>query len=125
MGLGKKTQQIDSDALLRKHKGRITYFLFEINAAMDGGRKLDFKEARDAAASGELTTVLREKLGKDIDLSIIDGEFETAFNEKMQGIADILWNRERRKTGVENEGMCLLIAYATELIQEVNHDESR
>jgi hypothetical protein len=102
--------------------GLVTYFIFEVNHLLDSKEHRDtlsFAEARKAAEEGRVIKLLREKYPGEIDLSLFDDEREASFNEKIADIAGGLYNRERRKTGVENNGLNLLLAYGIELLQQM------
>lgn len=76
---------------------------------------IGFDETRDEVARGYTVGFLKKKLGDHIDLSDFDGELGVSFNKKMADIHERLC----RKTGVENNGLCLLIAYTTQIVQEL------
>jgi len=87
--------------------------IYELNAALDEGRHLPFDEVRSAAENNRLLELLREKLGDSVqNLELIGAELWPEINRTLAGIALGLHGRERRKFGVEKNGICLAIAYA-------------
>ena len=98
----------------------LTNLVFGLNAAIDTGKHqtISINEVEGHIEKGDLIPWLREKLGKDIDLSLLD---HTMVTEITSGLNDILGGyrgRERRKWGVERSGLCLLLAWTNELIQQ-------
>jgi hypothetical protein len=52
----------------------------------------------------------------DIDTSPLDAADWRAVTEEWQGFADAI--DERRKMGIENRGLCLLLAYSLQSLQD-------
>jgi hypothetical protein len=98
----------------------LTAFLFEINAAIDTGKYADVSvdEVEDHIERGDLLPYLRARLGDDIDLSRIDDEREAVLGAWLIDILNGNKGRESRKWGVRNHGLCLLVAWTAELIQQ-------
>lgn len=96
----------------------LTYAIININAAIDTGKyKYSVKEIEQHIATGDVFQFISEQCKDDVDLSLIRGDIE---NEIVIGLQEILGgNRERvkRKWGIENNGLCLLLAFVNELIQ--------
>jgi len=113
----------------------LSYVLLEINAIIDTG-KYDYISINDIHREIESGTVLRylaKEAASDIDLSLIldreDDElnFESNYIRHLQSIYGGYAGQERRKWGIENKGLCLLIAWTIEIIQrgsgwQVNED---
>ncbi len=99
---------------------QLTYFVNEINAAIDTGkyRDISIKEVEDHIEREDLIPYLRDRLGEDVDLSLLTPEVSEELNSKLLGIFGGYYGQERRKWGVENNGLCLLIAWSTEIIQQ-------
>jgi hypothetical protein len=96
----------------------LTYIIFEINAALDSGGydDLPVQEVGQHIEAGDVVPWLKGRL-LDADLSLLT---EQSANEYQACLADIYGayaGNERRKWGVENRGLCLLIAWTAELIQ--------
>lgn len=104
---------------------QLSYVLFELNAVIDTG-KYDYISIDDIHREIENGTVLRyiaTEAAGDIDLSLLlereDDElnFERHYAEYLQSIYGGYAGQERRKWGVENKGLCLLVAWTVEIIQ--------
>ena len=98
----------------------LTGFLFEINAAIDTGKHADVSvdEVEDHIEQGDLLEFLRNRLADDVDLSMIDAEREAALTAWLFDIFGGNKGRESRKWGVRNSGLCLLVAWTAELVQQ-------
>jgi hypothetical protein len=95
----------------------LTFMIFELNHLVDHGFDATIAEVEDHIEGGNIFAWLRRKFAGHIDLSIHDRATE---QEILQGLQDILGGyrgQERRKFGVSNNGICLLIAWLAELIQ--------
>jgi hypothetical protein len=75
--------------------------------------------ARDHGTLDFLKQVAKDNLDLSVHLKTdVYGDFRTYFEEKFYQIAGGLEGRERRKTGVENSGICFAIAVIIEMIQQ-------
>ena len=103
----------------------LTYLGFETTAVWDScpDFELSFREVHDAAQRGQLVAVLRKRFGDAADLSLFDMDAkELADTEAaLREAASALEGRERRKTGVSNSGICLVMAIIFEAIQQQFH----
>jgi hypothetical protein len=99
----------------------LSYLAHEVNAAIDAGRGLDmaFDEVYDAVDQGRVIEFLTERLGETVDLSLLNpgDEQERALAPVLQDVAASLRGRERRKTGVERNGLCLIMTFCLGAIQ--------
>ncbi len=95
---------------------KLTYLLFIVNSALDSGKDIDikFEEVRNHAEKQNFVGYLKVKLDRDLNLT---AEETAELNEKIERLSNAVYDRERRKFGVENNGLCLIIAYLTEIIQ--------
>lgn len=96
----------------------LTYIILEINAALDSGGydDLPMQEVSQHIEAGDVVPWLKVRIPK-ADLSLLT---EQNVHEYQAGLADIhggYAGNERRKWGVANRGLCLLIAWTAELIQ--------
>ena len=120
-------KQIEAISAVTKIKlTTLSYVLFEINAVLDTG-KYDHISIDDIHREIENGTVLRflaKEAAGDIDLSLIlDREsdelnFEENYTRHLQSIYGGYAGQEGRKWGVENKGLCLLVAWTVEIIQK-------
>lgn len=102
----------------------LTGLILQINKVIDSGKYNDISipEVHNAIASQRLLRFIKEKCGNDIDLSIhlesrAYGDFEKYYEEKMNQIYNAYAGDERRKWGVKNLGLCLVLAWTNEIIQ--------
>jgi len=81
------------------------------------------REVKDALERNRLFPFLEERLAGIADLSLLDqatrGELEQIFYDFSIAI------EERRKMGVEENGLSLLIAYSLELVQRINDNAEK
>lgn len=103
----------------------LTGLILQINKAIDSGKHNDIKisDIHNAIESQRLLRFLKEKCGKDIDLSIhlnstAYGDFEKFFEEKISQIYNAYAGDERRRWGIQNLGLCLVLAWTNEIIQQ-------
>ena len=103
----------------------LTLLILEINHLIDTGRYNDIsiQDVHKAIENKRVLRFLRERAGKDIDLSIhLDsdtyGNFEAYYEQKLNDIYGGYAGQERRKWGVERLGLCLLLAWTNEIIQQ-------
>ena len=98
----------------------LTYLVLELNAAIDSGRYGDLspEEVKNHIEGGDIIPWTRERLGEGIDLSLLDEGTAREITEGLQRILGGYSGNERRKWGIENRGLCLLLAWANELIQQ-------
>lgn len=96
----------------------LTYIIFEINAALDSGGYDDvpMQEVGQHIEAGDILPWLKGRV-PEADLSLLTEQYA---DEYQAGLADIYGayaGNARHKWGVENRGLCLLIAWTAELIQ--------
>ncbi len=100
----------------------LTYIGFETNAVWDScpDFELSFSQVHEAAEKGELITLLEERFGDEADFSNFEpGSTKREETEAaLTAAAAALMGRERKKTGVQNSGMCLVMAIVLEAIQQ-------
>jgi hypothetical protein len=126
----------------------LTHFILNLNAAIDTGKYQDISLAKvgEHIEKGDLLRWLKKRLGNDIDLSLLMPEedlgapndiedktqwiknqvdhskraeiIEDELIEGLQSIYNVYGADGKRKWGVKNSGLCLLIAWATTLIDQ-------
>jgi hypothetical protein len=99
----------------------LTYLIVVLNQLVDGGHHdgVTIDEVETAIERGTLFAWLGKKFAGHIYLSIYEGR--ASEKEITQGLQDILGGYrglERRKWGIEHNGICLLIAWVNELVQQ-------
>lgn len=95
----------------------ITYFIFNINRASDTGRHNDIivEETWEHIKSADLLDHLTKRLGSDADFSILQSRDQGDL--LVQGLKALTSTQVPEDWGIKRNGLCLLIAMATELIQ--------
>jgi hypothetical protein len=96
----------------------LTFLAFGLNSALDSGKysTVAYREVVDHIESGTIFAFLKDRLGEDIDLSLLDTPKQKVLLEEWQNLLNVA--DARRKFGVENNGLCLLVAYLLEGIQQ-------
>lgn len=118
-------KQIDALSALPNLKlNRLIYLIFEFNHLLDTGNyhHVSINDVQREIESGTILRYIREIGGNEIDLSLIldgkdESDFEFKYVRNLQSIYGGNAGRERKKWGVENNGICLLIAWTGEIIQ--------
>ncbi len=98
----------------------LTFLILELNAAIDAGHKADWVKTKEHIEAGTVFSWLRQQ-GFSMDLSIYDGErvsIAEEISQEWQSIYSGYAGSERRKWGVENNGLNLLLAWTNEIIQQ-------
>lgn len=95
----------------------LTFLAFYLNSALDTGKYSDvsFDEVAKHIEEGTIFEFLAARLSGDIDLSIFDEASKKELIEEWQDILAAV--SARRKFGIQNNGICLLVAYLLEGIQ--------
>lgn len=103
----------------------LTLLVLNINSLIDSGEYSDIriKDIHEAIEGKRVLRFLQERAGKDIDLSLhldsnVYGNFESYYEAYLENIYGGYAGQERRKWGVENSGLCLLVAWTNEIIQQ-------
>ena len=91
-----------------------TYLSFYFNSLIDQGEILKVDELKKTIEHGDLFAWLKGKFGDDLDVSLFS-------DAQLRSIQNLFLNQqginERKKFGVENNGLCFLVAYCLNLIQ--------
>lgn len=106
-------------------------FIYEINGAIDTGKYQDIsiEEVEEHIEKGDLLPFLKDRFGEDVDLSLFDLapngiKLADELNTKLQNYLETLKGFEYKYL-VENNGLCLLIAWMTEMIASLEWDPPR
>jgi hypothetical protein len=100
----------------------LTFLILGLNHLVDSGlhTRVTLADAKEHIRCGDVVPWLRQEFGDEIDLSLY--EYHSATRDEIsKGWQDLLTaydGSERRKWGVANNGICLLIAWTNELIQQ-------
>ena len=100
---------------MKAHKYR--FLLWQFIGAMDTGKydSLTLEEVHRHADAGTIPAFLVDRFGSDLDLSMIEPQDWAEISERWANISNAV--DSRRKFGVENRGICLLLAYTLECLQ--------
>ena len=96
----------------------LTNLLYHLNHALDTGRydSITLDEIEEQAEIKQVLPYLKSKLGRDLDISLFSEadlkEVSRCYKTAMHVIDP------RRKMGVENRGLCLVIGWTIVLIQQ-------
>ena len=105
-----------------KH-GALTLLILQLNKLLDSGKydEVSIEEIRKQIDNGTILEFLRNIAQGDIDLSShlsnSFGDFKTFYIQQLQSLYDAYAGCERRKWGIKNKGICLLLAWTNEIIQ--------
>jgi hypothetical protein len=98
----------------------LTYLLFAINAVLDKDhwKTITFDDVYGHLDAGDLIPFLDGRLNS-LDLSLLgpDEAQGRLLLAALRQVAGWFEERERRKTGIEKSGVCLVIAWIGEVIQ--------
>lgn len=110
-------QAIDELAQIRP--SALTYLLLELNTCIDecGPNAVSIDQVEAHVASGDILQFLAARFDGHMDLSLLDSDHIAIVIRNLQDINDALGNQARRKCGVENSGLCLLMAWVVEVLQ--------
>jgi len=119
-------QQITAITELPKQKLLVlTLLILEYNQLIDSGKYNDITIAQvsEQIEKKNVIEYLKKKTGNDSDFSLFrsDGsyaEYIKHYNEQLYQLHGGYAGNERRKWGIENSGLCLLVAWTNELIQQ-------
>lgn len=97
----------------------LTYFIVEINRAIDAGKhqEITVTEVEKHIDAGSLFDFLKKTI-PGLDLSLIDARVSAELAKELKDLLGGYKGNERRKWGVENSGLCLLVAWTAEIIQQ-------
>jgi len=103
----------------------LTSIIAELNPLIDSGKynHITIDEVHTIVEQEKIIPFLKDTTKGDSDFSIFvhDGpyaNFVKYYHEQMHQIYDGYAGNERRKWGVENLGLCLLLAWTNEIIQQ-------
>lgn len=97
----------------------LTHFIFEINRAIDTGKHqgITVAEVEKHIEAGSLFEFLKTTI-PGLDLSLMDASVRAELAKELKDLLGGYKGDERRKWGIENSGLCLLVAWAAETIQQ-------
>ncbi len=93
--------------------------ILNLNAAIDAGETATLEEAKAHISQGDVFDWLR--LTYKLDVGLLQDPDQRDGLEIVRGLQEICGGysgQERRKWGIENNGLALLLAWSNELIQQ-------
>ena len=103
----------------------LTLLILQLNSAIDTGnhRGITIEEVKQHIDDGDILEYLNTRLGNDIDLSLLlhpdyglrEGR---AITTALQSLRGAYGGNEGRKWGVKNSGLCLMVAWVNEMVQQ-------
>jgi len=96
---------------------RLTNLAFELTHALDSGYagKMSPAAVREHIKDGKVFDFLEESLKGDLDISLFYNDDRAELIAEWRSLSDTL--DAARKFGVQNDGLCLLLAYVIQGIQ--------
>ena len=96
--------------------------LFGLSMLLDTGMHdgISIDEVKQHAKAGDLIEFLQGEGGGYFASNIFDSfpVFRKWYSEQIAANCQAMEGRERRKCGIENRGLCLLVSYTAEIIQQ-------
>lgn len=111
----------------------LTLLILQLNSLLDSGQydSITLDEVKKRIRDGSVLDYIQERAGRDVDLGLhlSSAAFTTNYIAYLQAILDGYDGDEARRWGVKNRGLCLLIAWTNEILQQgsgwtPNHDVS-
>ena len=104
----------------------LTLLILQYNKLIDSGKydEITISEVHKHIESGTVLRFVKEQAGSDVDLSLhlsaraTDQSFEEYYGRYLRAMFYAYAGDERRKWGVEKRGLCLLVAWTNEIIQQ-------
>lgn len=96
--------------------------LFGLSSMLDTGNHdgITFEDVKRHAREGDLLDFLKTRAGGRFAMNLHEAqpEFGRWYVNQIANNCDAMEGRERRKYGIERRGLCLLISYTAEIIQQ-------
>ena len=102
----------------------LTLLISNVNCLLDSGKyaEISIDDVHQAIEGEGILRFLKSRCGDDIDLSLYlksntYGDFEALYEAAMQAIYNAYAGDERKKWGVEKSGLCLILAWTNQMVQ--------
>lgn len=104
----------------------LTLLILQYNKLIDSGKYDDItiSEVHRHIEDGTVLRFIKRRAADDVDLSLhlsasaADQSFEQYYARYLRATYEAYKGNERRKWGVQNRGLCLLVAWTNEIIQQ-------
>jgi len=103
-----------------RHPVTYTFLGFHFNSLVDAGEVLDLQQTHDKIRSKSLFKWLKAKYDSSLDISLFSEEQLDKIESFFESLS--ISTNERRKMGIEKNGLCLLVAYCFEAAQRNEKD---
>lgn len=108
-------EMINSKIKNMKYPVKFTYLGFILNSIIDNGGFIDLDIVKNEIENRTIFNYLRRSFGEELDVSLYT-------DEEIKEIEDYFYNLDnvadsRRKFGIEKNGICLLVAYCFNALQ--------
>lgn len=103
-----------------RHPIQFTYLGFYLNSLVDSGKKLDLTETHNQIRNRTIFKWLDEKFSDEIDLSLYSKEDLSKLIDFFESLS--IATDEKRKMGIEKNGLCLLVAYCFAGVQRTENN---
>jgi hypothetical protein len=104
------------------HISYLAMMLFSLSAMLDSGQHdgITIDDVKRHARAGDLIKFLQDCNGGSFAMGITESnpEFGKWYVQQICDNCKAMEGRERRKYGIQNRGLCLLISYTAEIIQQ-------
>jgi len=100
--------------------GYLTMMVLNLNALVDAHRHegVSLHDAKRHIGAKTVFSWLEGTFGRDVDFSLFDADTRARISDELQNLMHGYAGDEHRKWGIQNNGICLLIAWTNELIQQ-------
>ena len=106
--------------------GYLTMLILQYNSLIDSGRYEDITvdDVHTYIRNGTVLESIQQRAAPDVDLSYqLSGEasdqsFPQYYGKYLRATLEAYAGDERRRWGVENRGLCLLVAWTNEIVQQ-------
>lgn len=97
----------------------LTLLVLELNAELDTGKydSIGLDDVKKAIQSETVVPWLRANV-PGVDVSLLSPEDIAVYHNRLARIYGGYAGNERRKWGVQNRGLCLLLAWTNEIVQQ-------
>lgn len=106
-----------------KH-AELTLLILGLNSMIDSGKfdDISLEEVRRHIDDGSILDFIRERAGHALGLSFLESSYRAPFVAEyvnyLQAILDAYGGDEGKRWGIKNKGLCLLLAWTNEILQQ-------
>lgn len=120
MGVGKYGRE---DVIIMRQITVITTFIHEMSFLVDKGISFSIEEVNSHIENKDVVDWLEKEFPfdsqKGIDFSLFRQSHREYIHEKLESIWGGYAGQERRKWGITNNGLCLLISWSIEIVRDI------